>query len=162
MKPRMFIRFAYVLLLLVCVDAGSTLRAQARQIKKADTAFRYHMYDVSVTQYQKAFARMGRKAKSDPDEKNRLLFQIAEAYRYSGQQKSAARQYQRCIRSGYYKVDPKVYFYLANLQLAEGEYDNAISNYRNYLDYIPDDSAGIQGLRAGLIARKAAAQGSRY
>ena len=76
MKPRMFIRFAYVLLLLVCVDAGSTLRAQARQIKKADTAFRYHMYDVSVTQYQKAFARMGRKAKSDPDEKNRLLFQI--------------------------------------------------------------------------------------
>lgn len=162
MKPRTFIRFAYVLLLLVCVDAGSTLRAQARQIKKADTAFRYHMYDVAVTQYQKAFARMGRQAKTDPDEKNRLLFQIAEAYRYSGQQKSAARQYQRCIRSGYYKVNPKVYFHLANLQLAEGEFDNAISNYRNYLDYIPDDSAGIQGLRAALIARKAATQGSRY
>ncbi len=147
-------------LLVFC--ALAPVRAQSRQIKKADTAFRYHMYDVAVTQYQKAFARMGRKAKTDPDEKNRLLFQIAESYRYSGRQKSAARQYQRCIRSGYYKVNPGVYFHLANLQLAEGDFDAAISNYETYLDYIPDDSAGIQGLRAGFMARRAASQASRY
>lgn len=161
MKRRIFCRLVCVLML-VCSFAGGTLKAQSRQIKKADTAFRYHMYDVAVTQYQKAFARMGRKARTDPDEKNRLLFQIAEAYRYSGQQKSAARQYQRCIRGGYYKVNPKVYFHLANLQLAEGEFDDAISNYRAYLDYIPDDSAGVQGLCAGLMARKAATRASRY
>lgn len=151
---------------MVCIGAVlctvSEVRAQSRQIKKADTAFRYHMYDVAVTQYQKAFARMGRKAKTDPDEKNRILFQIAEAYRFSGQQKSAAKQYQRCIRSGYYKIAPKVYFYLANLQLAEGDFDEAILNYQNYLDYIPDDSAGIQGLRAGIMAKKSYAQASRY
>lgn len=160
MKLRIFLKSACVLL--VCLCSGGTLMAQSRQIKKADTAFRYHMYDVAVTQYQKAFARMGRKAKADPDEKNRLLFRIAEAYRYSGQQKSAARQYQRCIRSGYYKVEPKVYFCLAALQLGEGEYDAAISNYESYLDYIPDDSAGIQGLRAAILARRAAGQASRY
>ncbi|MDE7071802.1 MAG: hypothetical protein K2O66_00370, partial [Bacteroidales bacterium] len=59
--------------------------AQNRQIKKADTAFRYHMYDVAVTQYQKAFAKMGKRSrKTDPDLKNRILYQIAESYRYGG------------------------------------------------------------------------------
>ena len=137
--------------------------AQNRQIKKADTAFRYHMYDVAVTKYQKAFAKMGKRSrKTDPDLKNRILYQIAESYRYSGQAKLAARQYQRCIRAGYHKVDPKVFFHLGALQLSEGEFDAAIANYENYLDYIPDDSAGIQGLRASIIARRSASEASRY
>lgn len=159
MELKTFFKWMCCFSLLLC---GGGAWAQSRQIKKADTAFRYHMYDVAVTQYQKAFARMGRKAKTDPDEKNRILFQIAEAYRYSGQLKSAARQYQRCIRSGYYKIAPKVYFYLAALQLGEGEYDASIANYEAYLDYIPDDSAGVQGLRAAIVARRAAGQASRY
>lgn len=142
---------------------GASAFAQQRQIKKADTAFRYHMYDVAVTQYQKAFAKIGKRKKNiDPDFKNRLLFQIAEAYRYSGQVKSAIRQYQRCVRAGYYKVEPGLYFSLANLQLSEGDFDEAISNFETYLSYIPDDSAGIQGLKASYAARQSSKQASRY
>ena len=89
---------------------ASNLQAQTRQMKKADTAYKYHMYNEAVTQYQKAFAKMSRKSNADPDQKNRLLFQIAESYRCSGQIKQAARQYHRCIRAGYYKAEPKVYF----------------------------------------------------
>ncbi len=137
--------------------------AQNRQIKKADTAFHYHMYDVAVTQYQKAFTKMSRRSRqADPDFKNRILYQIAESYRYSGQTKLAARQYQRCIRAGYHKVEPKSFFYLGALQLSEGDFDAAISSFENYLDYIPDDSAGIQGLRASIMARKSATEASRY
>ena len=137
--------------------------AQNRQIKKADTAFRYHMYDVAVTQYQKAFSRLGKRSRNtDPDFKNRILYQIAESYRYSGQAKLATRQYQRCIRAGYHKVEPKAFFYLGALQLSEGDFDAAISSFENYLDYIPDDSAGIQGLRASIVARRSASEASRY
>lgn len=160
MDVRKFLGLACFLLLFSTFDRSV---AQNRQIKKADTAFRYHMYDVAVTQYQKAFAKLGKRKKtSDPDLKNRILFQIAESYRYSGQIKLAARQYQRCIRAGYYKVEPKVYFSLANLQLGEGDFDQATQNFETYLEYIPDDSAGIQGLKASILARKAASQASRY
>ena len=155
-----FLCFLFSLIFL-CSPAGAF--AQNRQIKKADTAFRYHMYSVAVTQYQKAFARLGKKKKgSDPDLKNRLMYQIAESYRLSGQSRQAMRQYQRCIRAGYYKVRPDVYFDLANLQLSAGQYEASIENFQNYLDYIPDDSAGIQGLRASMLAQQLASQASRY
>ena len=137
--------------------------AQKRQIKKADTAFHYHMYNVAVTQYQKAFSRLSKHSKSsDPDLKNRLMYQIAQSYRLSGDLKQAMRQYQRCVRAAYYKVEPAVYFELANLQLAMGDYEESIENFQNYLDYMPDDSAGMQGLRSSVLARRLADQASRY
>lgn len=143
--------------------SGTRVMAQKRPLKKADTAFRYHMYDVAVTQYQKAFAKLSKKQKyEDPDFKNRVLFQIAESYRLSGQYKEAMKQYKTCIRAKYYRVEPKVYFSLANLQLAQGLYEEAISNFETYLSYIPDDSAGIQGLRASIVAEQASRQASRY
>ena len=152
----------FLSLLFLCVPNTEAV-AQKRQIKKADTAFHYHMYNVAVTRYQKAFSRLSKRSKSaDPDLKNRLMFQIARSYRLSGDLKMAMRQYQRCVRAAYYKIEPKVYFDLANLQLALGEYEESIENFQNYLDYMPDDSAGIQGLRASLLARKLADQSSRY
>ncbi|MDE5543861.1 MAG: hypothetical protein K2I83_00430, partial [Bacteroidales bacterium] len=100
----------WVLLSVLSFMGAGYVQAQTRQVKKADTAYKYHMYNEAVTQYQKGFAKMSRKANADPDEKNRILFQIAESYRCSGQLKQAARQYQRCIRAGYYKAEPGVYF----------------------------------------------------
>lgn len=145
------------------LSSGNMLLAQKRQIKKADTAFKYHMYDVAVTQYQKAFAKISKRKKySDPDYKNRLLFQIAESYRLSGQYKEAMKQYRTCIRAKYYRVQPGVYFSLANLQLAQGQFEEAIANFETYLSYIPDDSAGIQGLRASIIAERSSRQATRY
>lgn len=145
------------------LSSGNMLLAQKRQIKKADTAFKYHMYDVAVTQYQKAFAKISKRKKySDPDYKNRLLFQIAESYRLSGQYKEAMKQYRTCIRAKYYRVQPGVYFSLANLQLAQGQFQEAIANFETYLSYIPDDSAGIQGLRASIIAERSSRQATRY
>lgn len=155
-------RIVGALLGIVLLFGGAGLQAQTRQAKKADTAYKYHMYNEAVTQYQKAFAKMGKKKNADPDQKNRLLFQIAESYRYSGQLKQATRQYQRCIRAGYYKAEPHVYFCLASLQLGEGNFEAAAENFRTYLNYIPDDSAGVQGLRAAYWGAKAAAQASRY
>ena len=152
----------WVLLSILPLVGTGYLQAQTRQIKKADTAYKYHMYNEAVTQYQKAFAKMSRKANIDPDEKNRILFQIAESYRNSGQLKQASRQYQRCIRAGYHKAEPRVYFCLANLQLGEGSFEAAAENFSTYLDYIPDDSAGQQGLRAARWGAQASAQASRY
>lgn len=151
----------FSLLFLFTFNTG--LVAQKRQIKKADTAFYYHRYNEAVTQYQKAYARLSKRSKeADPDLKNRLLYQIAQSYRLSGDFKLAMRQYQRCVRAAYYKVDPKVYFELANLQLSSGNYEESIENFQNYLDYIPDDSAGVQGLRASMLAQQLASQASRY
>lgn len=152
-----------VIVSMFLLSSGNMLLAQKRQIKKADTAFKYHMYDVAVTQYQKAFAKISKRKKySDPDYKNRLLFQIAEAYRLSGQYKEAMKQYRTCIRAKYYRVQPGVYFSLANLQLAQGQFEEAIANFETYLSYIPDDSAGIQGLRASIIAERSSRQATRY
>ncbi|MEG1498589.1 MAG: OmpA family protein [Bacteroidales bacterium] len=133
--------------------------AQKRFIKKADTAFKYHMYNTAVSCYQKAFTKL---KKADKEEKNRILFQIAEAYRYSGQSKKAISQYKRCLRAKQQKVEPKIYLSLANLQLSNGFFEEANLNFEAYLDFIPDDSIAIAGKEASLRAEEAMQQTSRY
>lgn len=133
--------------------------AQKRQIQKADTAFTYHSYYKALALYQKAFSKL---KKADKAEKDRLLFQIAECYRAAGQCKPAAAQYKRAIRAKYYMYEPKVFFYLAQLQLNLGDFAGAYENFDAYLDFIPDDSTAIAGRAAAQRIEEAMQNITRY
>ncbi|MDE5703577.1 MAG: hypothetical protein K2H70_02000, partial [Bacteroidales bacterium] len=133
--------------------------AQKKQIQKADTAFTYHSYYKALSLYQKAFSRL---KKADKAEKDRLLFQIAECYRLAGQCKPAAAQYKRAIRAKYYMYEPKVFYYLAQLQLLQGDFAGAYENFDAYLDFIPDDSTAIAGRAAAKRVEEAMQNITRY
>lgn len=135
------------------------INAQNRIIKKADTAFKYKMYNIALAQYQKGFTKL---KNADKSEKNRILFQIAECYRISGQNKEAVSQYKRVIRTNYYNIEPKLFFNLASLQLSMGDFDEAYNNFELYLEYIPDDIQAIERKESALRAEMAMKQPSRY
>lgn len=112
-------------------------RKKNRLLAKADIAFECNLYATAITKYQKAFTKMKDK---NPQEKNRILFQIAEAYRLSGQNKKAISQYKRALKVKYYETEPLVYFHLANLQRLSGNFQEAIEAYDAYLALVPNDS----------------------
>ncbi len=140
-------------------SALSSAHAQKKQIQKADTAFTYHSYYKALALYQKAFSKL---KKADKAEKDRILFQIAECYRYAGQCKPAASQYKRAIRAKYYMYEPKVFLYLAQLQLNLGDFEGAYENFDAYLDFIPDDSTAIAGRAAAQRIEEAMQNLTRY
>ncbi|MEG1573103.1 MAG: OmpA family protein, partial [Bacteroidales bacterium] len=108
-----------------------------RLLAKADTAFVCNLYATAITKYQKAFSKMKGK---NPQEKNRILYQIAEAYRLSGQNKKAISQYKRAIKTKYYETKPEAYYHLANLQRLAGRFPEAIEAYTLYLNLVPNDT----------------------
>lgn len=151
--------FGIALGLWLALGLASPAAAQRKQIRKADTAFTYHSYYKALSFYQKAFSKF---KKADKAEADRTLFQIAECYRLSGQYKPAAAQYKRAIRAKYYMYEPKVFFYLAQLQLTSGDFAGAYENFDAYLDFIPDDSTAIEGREAARRTEEAMQKVTRY
>ncbi|MDR0763698.1 MAG: OmpA family protein, partial [Bacteroidales bacterium] len=128
-------------------------------MRKADTAFKYQRYNTAVTLYQKAFAKL---KKTDRERQSYVLYQIAEAYRGSGQYGKAVSQYRRAIKARHYTQDPSVYLQAARLQLSLGFFADAIENFDFYLEYVPDDTVAINGREAGVLGMEAQEKPTRY
>lgn len=154
-----FRAYFFSVICLLTIGTATPAFAQKKQIQKADTAFTYHSYYKALALYQKAFSKL---KKADKAEKDRLLFQIAECYRLAGQCKPAASQYKRAIRAKYYMYEPKVFYYLAQLQLNLGDFEGAYENFDAYLDFIPDDSTAIEGRAAAQRIEEAMQNITRY
>jgi peptidoglycan-associated lipoprotein len=114
-----------------------------RGLERADRAFDLQQYNYAVTLYQRAF----KSAKGD-ELKNRILYQIAESYRLSGQNRRAIQQYRRAIRARHHEVQPLVYFHLGQLLRFNGDFQDAITMFENYLELVPDDENALQILNA--------------
>jgi peptidoglycan-associated lipoprotein len=147
-----------ILVFAICLIPQVTL-AQSKILKKADTAFKYQRYNTAVTLYQKAFPKL---KKADKERQSYVLYQIAQAYKNSGQYDRAVNQFKRAVRARYYTQDPTVYFELARLQLSLGYFADAIENFDFYLEYIPDDTSAINGRAAGVLGMEAQDKPTRY
>lgn len=136
-----------------------TLGYAQRLISKADTAFKYQLYNTASTRYQKGYTKMKKKS---PEERARVLFQIAECYRLSGQNKKAIGQYKRAIKAKYASVNPIIYFHLANLQRMAGLFDDAVISYQAYIDLVPEDTLAQIGLESCLKTQDLMNVSTRY
>ncbi len=116
-------------------------------------------YNYAATLYQKAFTKVGKKNEAA---KNRVLYQIAECYRLSGQYRKAVAQYKKAVKARYYNVEPKVYYHLGEIYRFNGEYEDAIAEFENYLELVPDDENAQDVLDACKDADKWLKNPSRY
>ena len=114
--------------------------AQKNYTEEADKAFGLEQYNNAVEKYKKAYTKINNKP-----EKNRILYQIAECYRMSGSTKNAEAAYKRVIKLNYFKQEPKSYLYYADALRANENYDEALTNYNNYIKLAPDDQRGKFG-----------------
>jgi peptidoglycan-associated lipoprotein len=128
------------LLLLFFISA--LIFAQNRYTKMADDAFTDQQYLTALTRYQKAYS----KVKNNKIERDRINFRIAECYRMMNSMKKAEIAYKRLATSKYVKTDPKILLYYADALKTNGNYTEAINQYKAYLEKVPKDARAQRGV----------------
>ncbi len=134
--------------LILCLLTPAVLQAQKKKTQAADQEFLDQHYYVAIDHYKKAYS----KTKRDKAEKARIAYQIAECYRLIDDTRRAEAAYKRAIRMKYQRKQPLAYLYLADALKANGDYEEAITEYNNYSDHAPDDPRGPEGVKSCQLA----------
>lgn len=143
----------------VLVAMSFNIFAQSNSLtKKADEAFNSQQYITALELYDKAYS----KVKKNRQEKNRILWQKSECYRYLDDKERAIKTYQRLVKAQYYQVQPKLYLYMADFQRYLMDWDNAEYNYKEYLKLVPNDPLAQTRLESIAFAKKAMENPGKY
>lgn len=130
-----FIIFAFM------ATSITTAVAQKNYTKEADDAFRFEKYAVASQMYKKAFSKVKNKV-----ERKRILFQMGECARLTKDPKNAESYYNKAIKAKF--SDPIVYLYLAESMRDLEKYEEAIAQFKEYVDKVPNDPRGKLGLES--------------
>ncbi|MFZ4401138.1 MAG: OmpA family protein [Bacteroidales bacterium] len=149
---------AIILTFIITSVISLTATAQRNYTQEADDAFKLEQYNLSVDKYKKAYT----KVKQNRAEKNRILFQIAEAYRMMNSTKNSEIAYKRAVKVNYFKQEPKVYLYLADALRINQKYDEALDAYQKYLKLVPGDEKGVNGAESCKVAAEWINKPTRY
>ncbi|MCD6113540.1 MAG: OmpA family protein [Bacteroidales bacterium] len=147
LKKPIFLTIVVILFTLLNVNAQ---RKHNKYTIAADNAFKSQKYSYAITKYKKAYS----KTKHNRAEKTRISFQLAECYRLTNNMRRAEPAYRRLIRLKYYRHEPKVYLYYADVLKANGKYDEAIEQYQEYKDKYPEDKKADFGIESCNLAKK--------
>ncbi len=143
--------------------AGNTVSAQKKQknpTKRADQKFELGEYYKAIKLYDKALDKKRKKDKMSKQKKAEIAYNMAEAYNFINDPIKAASNYKKAIR---YKLDkPEAYLKLAEMLRMNEKMDDAIIEYKNYIELKPEDSLGHQGLRSCELAREWMNDPTRY
>lgn len=143
---------------MVALFASSTTVAfsQVQQlIKEADNAYENEAYFGAIDMYKKAYAKA-----NDASEKARMLFQIAESYRKVLDYDQQIIWYNKALTAQY--DNPKAYLYLAQAYHRQGDFKQAIENYKRYQQSDPGDSLGKIGMQEAEFAQELQDNPTRY
>lgn len=151
---RIFKFILFSLIVAVCIT--STAQAQRNFTEEADDAYNLKQYNVAIELYQKAYSKI----KKNKAERARIIFQIAECYRLTNNQKRAESQYKRVTKSGY--PDPIAYLYLAEALKQNEKYDEAIIAYNDFKQKAPNDPRADKGIEACKLAQMWKDNPTRY
>lgn len=152
MSTRIIISFLFCILLPV-----SNAFSQGRRVASADEAFNSFQYNLAAVRYKKAFAR----TKSRP-EKDRISFQMAESYRMMNNTKRAEINYRRIAKSDFARKNPIAYLRYADMLKANEKYDEAKDYYALYVESVPEDPRGLNGVKSCDLAKEWIANPTKY
>lgn len=145
-----------IFVLLISLLPAQVIKAQGRNYtKEADESFKYERYFAAIPLYTKAIGQVKNRI-----EKKRIMFQLAECYRLTQDNKKASSQYKKTIMAGY--SDPVVYLRYAEVLKDLGEYKTAEENYKEYVKLVPGDPRGKNGLKAIELYEQSIKNPTRY
>lgn len=121
--------------------------AQKDFTKEAETEFNNEGYYKAIDLFKKAYSKENNRAK-----KAEILFKIGECYRLIEDPKQSQVWYDKAIKANY--PEPIAILYLADAIKAEGKYDEALTQYQLYVDKVPDDQRGTNGVQSCTLAQK--------
>lgn len=151
---KLFKFFVLSFVLSICISINAY--AQRNFTEEADNAYKLKQFTYAIELYQKAYSKI----KRNKAERARILFQIAECYRYTNNQKRAEAQYKRVTKSGY--PDPIAYLYLAEALKQNEKYDEAIIALNDYKQKMPNDPKADKGIEACKLSQMWKDNPTRY
>lgn len=105
-------------------------------------------YTDAAKTYRKIYNKLTKK--EERPLRGEVAFKMAECHRHLSQFMRAAAAYQNAIRYEY--PDSTVYLYLAQMQHASGQYNQAVKSYEEYLHYKPGDEKAQTGIAGARMA----------
>lgn len=137
-----------ILFFMACVPGSF---AQNKFSRAADAAYADQMFLLALQKYQKAYS----KVKNNKAERDRISLRIAECYRMMNNTKKAESSYKRLvINAKYIKDNPKILLLYADMLKANGNYDEAIRQYKAYKESGPPDPHADIGIATCTLAKE--------
>lgn len=134
------------------------LSAQRNPAKGADEAFSKQQYTLAIDKYKKAYT----KVKKNNEEKNRITAQLAECYRLTGNNKRAVASYKRLVKNEYDKRNPEILLRYADALKINGDFEDAIVQYKAYAERVPEDPRGLRGAETAALIEEWIENPSKY
>ena len=127
--------------------SDSYAQNQSRKMRKAEEAFSLEKYTDAIELYKKAYKKTKNRSL-----KAEIIFKQGECYRMSSRIKQAQIYYKRAIKSKY--PDVIVYLRYADVLRMLGDLDEAVVQYKKYIQLNPNDVRGEMGLKSCNFALK--------
>ena len=136
--------FTIGLVLIFCFAAEAQTKT-SKYSKDADASFKRGEYYTAIMQYKKAYSR-----ERNNTAKATIIFQTAECYRYINDTKQAEIWYKKAVKVKY--PDPVAILFLAQSKKSNDKYDEALIEYKNYQDRVPQDPRASDGIKSCEMA----------
>lgn len=127
----------------------------SRRYNAAMTSFEIGEYTKSIAAFRKVYRET-----KDRQKKAEIQFKIAEAYYNIGQYHSAEGYYKSALIRNAGGVTTLLHY--AETLRANEKYDEAIINYKLYLDVVPDNQMALNGIESSLKTKEWLKKPSRY
>ncbi len=145
----------YIFLVSLFVVVALSASAQEKRIKKADEIFEAGEYFRAITEYNSVMKKVENKS-----QKNEIYFKIGECYYMIGDYKKARSNFKRTAKVDDFEVPSKVR--LAEIEIQEGNFEDAVAFYNEVLQIAPGDSIALKGIESANLAIQWMTEPTRY
>jgi peptidoglycan-associated lipoprotein len=121
-----------LLILTILVSTSAFSQLTRNYGKEADVLWESGKYVEAADAYKKASDKMPVKTEKSRITKAGYAYRSAECYKLIHDFPNAEEQYEKSILLKQQEVEPKVYYYLAEMQMSQGEHKKAEGNYKKY------------------------------
>ena len=130
----------FILLIFVTIPEVS---AQKRKTERAYSSFTAGEYYDAIDLFKDAYSKTN---KANKEERNDLVFMIAECYRLTNDPKNAETWYKLSVKSSNSK--PEAQYWLAESMKKNGKYSLAVDEFKKYKQIAPSDASADQEIRS--------------
>ncbi len=115
-----------------------------------------------IGEYHKAILKYRKANKKEKSREKRMeyAYAIGECYRYLGDYEMAALYYRNAVRRNH--PDPKALLWNAEMLRASQKYEEALENYRSYLEEVPGDQQALNGIESIRLTQQWVASPTRH
>lgn len=131
--------------------------AAEMNIRKGDGSYALGEYSQAATYYKKAYSAL---KPAEKELRAKTAYKLGCSYRHIANASKAVTAYRNAIRNGY--PDSTVLRDMAGMQLMAGKPGDALANYRDYLELMPQDSLARVGLESCSLQIELKQNPTRY